>query len=140
MSDDNQDFHDGVFKDLKELAESSFPKKCANCGRVYDTAEQFLSDTDNINPEKSGLKESVNDDGSKIVEAFRNCPCGSTLMDLYNNRRDLSEVGLQRRKKFEDLLVFLVANGVERAMARLELLKIMRGEKSEILSKIKPPP
>ena len=52
---------DDFFKDLKALAESAFPKSCANCGRVYETAEQFMVETENINPDRTGLKSSVND-------------------------------------------------------------------------------
>lgn len=127
------------FKDLKALAESAFPKRCANCGRVYDTAEQFMAETENINPDRTGLKSSLDDDGSTIVEAFRNCVCGSTLMDFFSDRRDVSDKGLARRQKFGELLDYLVEQGLEFAIARTELLKVLRGEKSEVLKDFKPP-
>lgn len=136
---DNESFHDELIKGLKALAESAFPKKCANCGRSFESAEQFLSETQKINAKTSGLKQVDDEDGSKIVEVFRNCPCGSTLMDFFGNRRDLSEAGEKRRGKFDELLNFLSENGLDKTTARTELIKVAHGEKSEILSKISPP-
>ena len=137
MADNFSD--DRLFKDLRSLAESAFPKNCANCGREYETAEDFLKQTQHIAPERSGLKSSIDDDGSTIVEAFRNCVCGSTLMDFFSDRRDVSQAGLARRKKFGDILDYLVEQGLEHAIARDELIKVVRGEQSEILKNFKPP-
>jgi hypothetical protein len=128
------------FKDLRALAVSAFPKRCANCGRVYDTAEQFLTETRHIAPDRSGIKSSIDDDGSTIIEVFRNCVCGSTLMDFFSDRRDLTEAGLARRKKFGELQTYLVAQGMEHATARNELIKVLRGGSSDILKKFRPPP
>lgn len=97
---DNNLFHSELFKGLKELSESAFPKKCANCGRLFESAEQFLLETQDINTSTTGLKQADDDDGSQILEVFRNCPCGSTLMEFFNDRRDLSDQGTKRRKKF----------------------------------------
>jgi len=123
-----------IFEGLKALADSSFPKQCASCGKRYETAEQFLKETEDLNT-KSGLKNSVDDDGSSIVEAYRNCICGSTLMDFFTDRRDLSEKGLYRRKKFGEMLDALVEAGEDKEQMRVELLKILRGENSDILKK-----
>jgi len=82
----------------------------------------------------------VSDDGSRIVEAFRNCPCGSTLMDFFTDRRDMSEKGLRRRERFGELLDYLVENGMERAAARAELLKVLKGGSSAVLANFSPPP
>jgi len=138
MTDNNQ-FYSELFSGLKALAESSFPKKCANCGRLFESANQFLLETQDINTSTTGLKQSEDEDGSKIVEVFRNCLCGSTLMDFFSDRRDFSEAGTIRREKFDELLNFLNENGLDRKIARAELLKVMRGEKSKVLSKIRPP-
>lgn len=134
-----KDFSRTFFEGLNSLAQSAFPKKCKTCGRLFETAEQFLEETEDIRASVTGLKQSRDDEGAIIVEAFRNCPCGSTLMDFFNDRRDQSRAGDARRKKFNDLLEFLLENGLEREMARNELLKVMRGEKSEILARIRPP-
>ena len=126
-----------LFDGLRALANSAFPKHCSNCGRTYSSAEQFLKETLSVRSNLSGLKESADDDDNTIVEAYRNCPCGSTLMDFFSDRRDTSEAGLRRREKFGELLQYLVQKGWEPVAARSELLKVLRGEKSDLL-KIKP--
>ena len=136
---DNKQFNSELFDGLKALVESAFPKRCANCGRIYESEEQFLLETQEIHPTKTGLKQSEDDDGAKIVEVFRNCSCGSTLMDFFSSRRDFSKAGEKRREKFQQLLDYLCVNGLDREIARTELIRVMHGEKSEILSKISPP-
>lgn len=64
------------YAELQEIAANTFPKRCLACGR-------------------SGLKQSVDDGGHVIVELFRHCVCGSTLMDCFTDRRDASETGKQ---------------------------------------------
>ncbi len=127
------------FKGLKALAESAFPKRCACCGRVFETAEAYLKETENIPTAKTPLKAAIEDDGSTIIEVYRNCPCGSTLMDEFSDRRDMSEQGNRRRQRFNAMLDYLEKQGIAREIARGELLKVIHGEKSEILSKIAPP-
>lgn len=126
-----------LFAGLRALAESAFPKYCKNCGRNFESSEQFLRDTQDIRAGQSGLKQSWDDNEIPIVELFRNCPCGSTLMDYFSDRRDLSQANLQRREKFAKLIEQLVAHGWSRDMARTELLKILHGEKSEQIELLK---
>lgn len=121
---------------LTALVQSSFPKKCTVCGRKYLTAEQFLRETNDLPYAKSGLKEAVEDDGTAFVEVFRNCVCGSTLMDEFNNRRDTSERGRKRREKFDRVLQQLIEKGLSKEVARRELIKLMHGQKSEILNEL----
>lgn len=121
---------------LTALLESAFPKKCSVCGREYLTPEQFLRETQDIPYAKSGLKEAIEDDGTAIVEVFRNCVCGSTLMDEFNNRRDTSEHGRKRRKKFDHVLQQLVSKGLSIEVARTELIKLMHGHESPILNEV----
>lgn len=127
------------FHDLRALAESAFPKHCPSCGRRFATAGEFLQATMPISAAKSGLKQAYDEDDRPIVELFRNCPCGSTLMDYFTDRRDQSEAGVRRRKRFGALLDFLVSQGVERQLARVELIKVLRGQNSELLARFKPP-
>jgi len=131
------DWDPGLVAGLKALAEASFPKRCANCGAVYVDVHDYAQRTARISPTRSGLKQSRDDDGCTIVELFRNCVCGSTLMDFFSDRRDLSDAGAGRRHRFAELLAYLVGTGLDRAVARDELLKVMRGEASEILARIK---
>ncbi len=128
-----------LFDGLNALAESAFPKSCACCGRTYNTAEEFLNETEKIPTATSSMKSALEEDGSTIVEVFRNCPCGSTLMDEFNDRRDMSEKGNHRRQHFNKMMDYLEQKGVSKEISRGELLKVLRGEKSKILSTIPPP-
>lgn len=122
-----------LFADLQALANTAFPKRCNTCGRVFHTPEEFVRETESIHG-VSGFKSSCDDDGRPVVELFRNCPCGSTLMDAFRDRRDTSEVGMRRRAKFGELMDRLEARGLSRDVARAELLKVLRGEGSELLA------
>lgn len=133
---DQKKWEDELFQGLRALAESAFPKRCANCGRVFETAEQFLSETKMVKLNSSGLKQSLDDGGKAIVEVYRNCLCGSTLMDFFGDRRDMSEAGVKRRKKFGKLLDSLVNAGLDINVARSELLKVLKGESSEVIKKM----
>ncbi len=116
-----------LFQGLKVLSESSFPKRCGHCGTVYQSAADFIAKTEEING-RSGLKSSFDDDGSTLVELYRNCHCGSTLMDFFTERRDRSNRGLRRREKFSKLVKILTDNGLSNGDARQELKAWMRGE------------
>jgi len=86
---------------LTAFIETSFPKKCSVCGATFKTAAQFLIETENMPNGRSSLKEAIEEDGMAIVEVFRNCSCGSTLMEEFNSRRDNSTIGKERRAKFK---------------------------------------
>lgn len=121
-----------LFADLQTLSDSAFPKQCGTCGRVYQSPKDFFRDAQ-APSQSSGLKESVDDDDASIVELYRNCKCGSTLMDFFMDRRDQSEQGLKRRALFGKLLDSLEKKGLSRTLARAELLGLMRGRHSERL-------
>lgn len=124
-----------LFEGLKALSESAFPKQCNVCGRTYATVEQFVKETESIQ-KKSGLKSTADDDDQAIVELFRNCPCGSTLMDAFSDRRDTSASGLKRRELFGKLMDMLTQKGVDMARARAELLNFIKGRPSALLEKM----
>lgn len=124
-----------LFDDLVVLEHNSFPKKCETCGKVYDSPEDFTAQTEHING-KSGLKSTEGDEGETILELFRNCTCGSTLLDFFADRRDMSERGEHRRKSFDTVLNHLIEQGVEREVARTELIYYMKHKKSELLEKL----
>ena len=129
------DYAAELFKGLKALSDATFPKRCAACGMEYTTVEDYIRDTEDISGQ-SGLKKGYDDDDKPIVELFRNCPCGSTLMDCFSDRRDLSEAGLKRRKLFGQLMEMLTSKGLEENVARTELKKILRGKPSAVLEKL----
>ena len=128
---------DDYFQGLSALFESSFPKKCSSCGKVYQNSEEFLTETQNMPNGRSSLKEAMEDNGTTIVEVFRNCACGSTLMDEFNSRRDDSDQGTKRRQQFDRLLSILQSNGFDAQVARIEILKVMHGQHSDIIDSIR---
>ncbi len=131
----NQTLINELYNGLQFMRASAFPKKCPSCGKVYETADDFVSQTKSLFG-KSGLKQSIDDDDKSLVELFRNCVCGSTMMEEFRDRRDTSDLGLRRREKFGQLLELLKQSGVDANVGRQELLKVMRGENSEILHNI----
>jgi hypothetical protein len=122
------------FEGLQALAASAFPKHCSYCGRVFATAHDFMQQTQSVRKDITGLKQSFDDDSVAIVEAYRNCLCGSTLMDFFSDRRDISESGARRRELFDKLLPHLQEKGMTPAAAREHLLALLRGR--EISGKI----
>lgn len=127
---DNEDIYAG----LRHLADSAFPKRCAACGRIYQDAAEFLAATRPVRENASGLKQSHDDDGQAIVELFRNCVCGSTLLESYRNRRDPSDKGITRRRQFQDMVKKLTAAGCPEQTAHDELLKFVRGQPNDLLT------
>lgn len=130
-SDDPMD----LFRGLKALSDASFPKKCSFCGMEYATVEEFIQKTEDVSG-KSGLKKGYDDDDKPIVELFRNCICGSTLMDCFNDRRDVTAEGLRRRELFGKLMSILTEKGLAQHVARNELIRVIRGEHSPVLEKL----
>ena len=124
-----------LFDGLKALSDASFPKKCATCGQEYATVEEYIRKTGDVSG-KSGFKKGYDDDDNPIVELFRNCVCGSTLMDCFNDRRDVSDGGLKKRELYGKLLDLLLAKGLAVDAARSELLKVLKGETSPVLEKL----
>jgi len=90
-------------KGLKALP-LKFPRKCNNCGREYASEMDFLEQTKGSRAGRSSLKEGEDDDGQIIVEVYRNCVCGSTMMDEFHSRRDVSLEGIKRREEYDRLL------------------------------------
>lgn len=134
MSNDEypeEEWHTG----LRALDSSSFPKKCGNCGRVFETALQYFRETADVNNE-TGLKRFVAKDTSVIVEAFRNCPCGSTLMDNFTDRRDNSSAGDARRKRFDQMKQALIDSGLDADSAHRQVLELFRKEQRDIDKKL----
>lgn len=119
---------------LRSLSDQSFPKRCPRCGRHFATAADFIRSTQPVGTGNSGLKSVRDESDRPMVELFRNCPCGSTLMDRFNDRRDLSEPGLRRRKLSGQLLQLLENKGMSVELARVELLMLLRGEPSATLA------
>lgn len=129
------DADSGLFAGLQELGAGAFPKICPNCGRTYENLAQFLELTVPAGGH-SGLKSALDDDDKPVVELFRNCVCGSTLMDFCRSRRDESADGQRRRATFNRMLRVLGRRGVALNIAHEELLKLIRGERSELIDSL----
>ncbi len=124
----------GLYDNLKTLTETAFPKKCATCGQVYKSPDDFINNSESIQG-STGLKSTLDDNDTPIIELFRNCVCGSTLMDEFQDRRDLSKQGKKRRDVFKNIMTILAEKGVPKLQTREELLKFMHGEQSPFLEK-----
>lgn len=130
-------FQHSLFARLRALEESAFPKTCANCGRKSRTHEEFLTATHPVRRDHTGLKQSYDDDGAVIVDVFRNCVCGSTLLESFHDRRDTSPAGQKRRARFAEMLSSLVAAGLSESVVRGELLLLMRGKPNRLVELIR---
>lgn len=128
------------YNGLQNLVDSTFPKKCNNCGKIYKTKRNFLAETipvkDITFEDKSGLFELEGGDLATAIGVFRNCKCGTTLMAGFQDRRDGSSVGGNRRDEFKKLLDLLVEHGIKHNIARSELLEVLRGHPSKIIEDI----
>ncbi|UTW07186.1 hypothetical protein [Pseudomonas benzenivorans] len=125
--------HDDWYAGLKALCLDDFPKHCRNCGRTFASEDEYFRETRSIRPEITGLKGVDDPDDGPLVEVFRNCVCGSTLLVSCCSRRDDSDAGHRRRELFDKLLNFLELQGLPREQARGELLRLMSGERSPML-------
>jgi hypothetical protein len=131
------DTHSQLYEALSALSESAFPKRCPACARSYASAQEFIDETRPVRQDVSGLKQSTVDEPEKtILELYRNCACGSTLMDYFDDRRKATPEGRKRRELFELSLNMLRSRGVEEAVARAELIKYVRGQESPFLQKL----
>ncbi|MBD9355714.1 oxidoreductase [Methylomonas albis] len=122
------------FEGLRALLDSTFPKTCASCGYVYISAEQFFIDTQDMPRGRSSLRSAIEDDGLILVEVFRNCRCGSTLMDEFGCRRDHSERGERQRQAFDTILKVLQSKGIAVAVARVEIIKFLQGQPTTLIA------
>jgi len=123
---------DKLFRGLRAIEETMFPKRCASCGRVYKTLDDFLEQTHDLDG-SSGVVNMGAHPRAATVGVFRNCVCRSTLLVPCKDRRGRTPHQLKRRRIFGHLLDTLETSGWKRGEARHELLKLMRGEKSKIM-------
>lgn len=143
MRDDIKTTHEWVrtfYHDLQELVDTTFPKTCTKCGKVYPSKEAFLTETipvkDITLADRSGLFSLEGGPIETAVGLFRNCTCGTTLMADFRDRRDNSDNGQVRRLRFAALMDKLSEQGVAHGDARLELLKVLHGESSSLIDEL----
>lgn len=122
-----------IYQGLRSISDRSFPKTCPTCGKTYETVEVFLAETERLR-NSTGFKSSLDDEDKPIVELFRNCTCGSTLLETFGDRRDNSPKGIKARENFGRILKMLISDGNDPKKSRDELLKLTRGEGSAFIS------
>lgn len=130
---DKQTQFSEIYEELKSFVDESFPQECNTCGKVYDSLAELLDDTDTVG-EPGTFVDSLGYEDSPFIDMCRNCSCGSSLMVVFESRRDLSEAGQKRREKFQTMMELVVSEGVDRGTARTELLKILSGRPSKVIS------
>ncbi len=127
--------HSKLSQGLQALAHSAFPCVCEGCGQKFESINDFVNITsDNKQVSSGALNQCVDEKGTPYLEITRQCSCGSTLKGEFGDRRDTSEAGIRRRENFSYVLEFLSEKGFNQNDARNELLKLIRGEKSEALA------
>lgn len=118
-----------------DLLESIFPHDCEHCGKTYHTYRDLINNTRSV--EDAGtVKSETRDEGKRMVRIYRVCNCRQPLHIEVENRRDMSPEGINRRDKFGQVLKVLTAAGIAENDARDELLKVLHGERSEILDRM----
>lgn len=106
----------------------AFPKTCGKCKKVYKDDISFLKETTKAANASSDIKviREANIDGVDVfLEVFRNCQCGSTLMETFHCRRDLTELGIRKREIFDTLLKGLKRSGYKAEDARMLILEFI---------------
>ena len=121
-----------IYEGLQALSAAAFPKQCQDCGKQYGSLEELIAQTSADTG--SGLKASTSllNPG---VEIERSCSCGALLSESFNDRRAGGQIGAQRRTLFDRLLSLLIEGGLPQKMAKKELLKVMKGQPSDLLDK-----
>lgn len=121
-----------IFEGLEALAEGAFPKRCPGCDRSFASLEGLIAET---RPLAAGDLQAVLQDEGVRVQLRRRCACGTDLSALFDDRRASDPLGLKRRQLFDRLLSLLTDGGMDEAVAKVELLKVMRGEPSTVLGR-----
>jgi hypothetical protein len=125
-----------LYEGLQAISDDQFPKTCSTCGRVFSSPADLVAEGTQAPTGHSGLRSGEDDGGQRVVYLFRNCSCGSTLLDSFRDRRDRSPAGLRRRERFGKLIDLLGRSGVRADLARVELLRLLAGERSECLERL----
>lgn len=110
---------------LSELADSAFPQECQHCHKTYNSLDQLLNET------QPGDEQNEHNGN---VAISRLCQCQQPIKVAFSDRRAKGELARKRRELFQHLLDVLTDNGMPHGMAKSEIIKVMRGERSSILT------
>ena len=95
------------------------------CGTVFDDEIEFFERTQSL-PHVTSDVRSVEDEEMETqiyLEIYRNCSCGTTLMEFFRCRREATVSPYRKRLLFEIFLDAMEANGRSRKDARSLLLE-----------------
>jgi hypothetical protein len=92
-------FTDSVKERLHKIYDEKFPKKCNTCGRIYNSREDFLRETQAM--KKGDVIFDKEAKSNQRLQEYRNCVCGSTLVIVAGDRRDNTPFGKARRELFD---------------------------------------
>ena len=86
---------------LKERLKTAFPKRCAKCSTVFESFEDFFYRTEEITSGTVTYPILGQD-----FYMHRNClsPCDTTLIVVFEDRRDETAEGMRRRELFEECI------------------------------------
>ncbi len=111
---------------LQSRLKTEFPKRCSKCRTVFETFEDFFYSTEGIHKGTVSYPILGND-----FYMHRNClsPCETTLIVVFEDRRDESIPGARRRIIFENCLERLRREfHLDEAGARDVLLAVLAQE------------
>lgn len=111
-----------VEQKLSVLYRDKFPKTCRTCGKVFHTREDYVLAANSADKHVVQFNAQINK-----VQEYRNCVCGSTLMIMVPDRRDMSEFGIERRRLFVQFVDKVVEiSGEERSLIEQRIREIFR--------------
>ncbi|MCB1615570.1 MAG: hypothetical protein KDI30_06110 [Pseudomonadales bacterium] len=113
---------------------ANFPERCPACGEIHTTLLDHHQSATPDNPFQ--ISRNITDHGELRIEARFRCGCGHETKTSTPERRDHSEKGIKRRKTFDELMAIMMAKGIKKGQAKMELLKVVRGEESYLISKV----
>lgn len=111
---------------LQSRLKTEFPKRCSKCRRIFASFEEFFYSTEGI--DRGTVSYPIL---GKDFFLHRNCltPCDTTLIVVFEDRRDESIPGARRRQVFESCLARLRREfHLDEAAARSVLLAVLATE------------
>lgn len=113
------------YEGLNVLPTVQLPVVCSRCQRRFTDIHDFVARTTPIF-QSSGLMERDDANAGTFVLLLRNCLCGTSLALRCQDRRNHSELGELRRRRYDTLVNLLVEVGVDAEGAREQVRRLLR--------------
>ena len=113
------------YEGLQVKTADIFPISCARCQRRFTNLSDYIARTTPMF-HSSGLMERDDGAGDTFVLLLRNCLCGTSLALRCKDRRDRSQNGVARRKRFNTLVALLVESGTDVDKAQEEVRRVLQ--------------